>query len=684
MLPPQSNPAQPREQLTVYYQNVRGLRTKTSTLLLKLSSCDFDVIVFTETWLHADIENAELASNYTIYRCDRNPRTSQLRRGGGVLIAVKSELNCKAVRLVDCESLEQTAVEIMLSYHSIFVCSVYIRPVSHPDKYTKHAESVQQLLDMAAPCDTIIVIGDYNLPDLVWDFDKDVNGFLPINASTDQELAVVESLLSKGLKQINDLVNVNGKLLDLVLVSDADSMILFESPSAMLKVDPHHKPLVEYNFARCDFDLVNARLDALDWSQLLDLPTVDAAVSAFYNIYQVIDATVPLKTRRPTTVFKQPWWTPQLRNLRNHLRIPADLTYGDQSSSTDAASAKLFADFFKSVFEPSKTLPSQQYIDQLPSYNIRLPQSDFSLDTVYKALCAVDASKGPGPDRIPPSFVKTCAASLASPVMFVFNRSLKEGIFPDAWKLASITPIFKSGNIHVVDNYRPISILNCLAKVLEGLLHDLVYPVVQPAISNFQHGFVKKRSTISNLMAFTSTATNTIEKRHQVDTIYVDFSKAFDKVPHDLAVAKLSRLGLPSWIVTWIDSLTSWCRMNGMQTNPSKCKVITYTRKHEPIRFEYSMDSAMLQRVYSIKDLGITLDSKLKFNEHIYKTIAKANSMLGFLRPALNMEFKSGPRIAVFMNYESKMFRNGSSDLHYADCPGLMPETYHRTNTDAL
>lgn len=250
-----------------------------------------------------------------------------------------------------------------------------------------------------------------------------------------------------------------------------------------------------------------------------------------------------------------------------------------------------------------------------------------------------------------------------------------------------------------------------MAKVLEGLLHDLVYPVVQPAISKFQHGFVKKRSTISNLMAFTSTATNTIEKRHQVDTIYVDFSKAFDKVPHDLAVAKLSRLGLPSWIVTWIDSylssrkafvkirntrsdvfdipsgvpqgsllgplifilfindvcdhlcsckllyaddlkiyrivksvldccalqsdidrLTSWCRMNGMQTNPSKCKVITYTRKHEPIRFEYSMDSAMLQRVYSIKDLGITLDSKLKFNEHISKTIAKANSMLGFLR----------------------------------------------------
>lgn len=80
-----------------------------------------------------------------------------------------------------------------------------------------------------------------------------------------------------------------------------------------------------------------------------------------------------------------------------------------------------------------------------------------------------------------------------------------------------------------------------------------------------------------------------------------------------------------------IEKLLSWCQINGMQVNASKCKVITYTRGQSPIRFDYTMNHAPLERVYSIKDLGIILDSKLRFTEHISKTIAKASSMLGFM-----------------------------------------------------
>jgi hypothetical protein len=69
-----------------------------------------------------------------------------------------------------------------------------------------------------------------------------------------------------------------------------------------------------------------------------------------------------------------------------------------------------------------------------------------------------------------------------------------------------------------------------------------------------------------------------------------------------------------------------------MQANTSKCKIITYTRGYSPIRFQYTMGQLPLERVASMKDLGIILDSKLRFNEHISRTVAKANSMLGFLR----------------------------------------------------
>ncbi|XP_055633731.1 uncharacterized protein LOC129774060 [Toxorhynchites rutilus septentrionalis] len=145
--------------------------------------------------------------------------------------------------------------------------------------------------------------------------------------------------------------------------------------------------------------------------------------------------------------------------------IPLDVTYGSQNSITSVTSANLFAEFFRSVFEHAEVPPSQLYVDQFPNYDIRMQQPQFSRVDIFEALRSVDASKGPDPDYIPPSFVKNCAASLATPVMLIFNHSLMDGIFADVWKLASTTPIFKAGNTYNVENYRPISILSCLAKV---------------------------------------------------------------------------------------------------------------------------------------------------------------------------------------------------------------------------
>lgn len=81
-----------------------------------------------------------------------------------------------------------------------------------------------------------------------------------------------------------------------------------------------------------------------------------------------------------------------------------------------------------------------------------------------------------------------------------------------------------------------------------------------------------------------------------------------------------------------INRLTSWCRINGMLANAAKCKVITFARVNSPIKFDYTIDHAPLERVDAIKDLGLILDDKLRFNKHISMVIAKANSMIGFLR----------------------------------------------------
>ena len=94
--------------------------------------------------------------------------------------------------------------------------------------------------------------------------------------------------------------------------------------------------------------------------------------------------------------------------------------------------------------------------------------------------------------------------------------------------------------------------MSCLPKILESLVHDSIYDTVHHIIAEEQHGFVRKRSTTTNLMCYVSTLVEKLEKRQQVDSIYIDFSKAFDKVPHNLAVEKLKRIGLPDWLTQWI------------------------------------------------------------------------------------------------------------------------------------
>ncbi|KAL1400491.1 hypothetical protein pipiens_007388 [Culex pipiens pipiens] len=579
--------------LTIYYQNVRGLRTKTNQLHLSLSSCDYDVIAFSETWLNAKIVDSELSSDYTFYRADRSRETSVLERGGGVLIGVKKRFHPEPIHLRGGEKLEQIAVRIPLPGKTLFVCCVYIPPNSDATIYTQHSSCVQQLCDLAQGPDEVIVVGDYNVPNLSWHFDEDINGYLPSGQSTEQEVALIEDVLGTGLQQMFDLPNANGRLLDLALVSDSSRFQLIEPPRAILKVDAHHRPFIlvldmqstgtaaeqagtYYDFANCDTTALNNSIASLDWANLLLVGSVDDIVERFYDkLNEIIREVVPLKHRRPHPNSHQPWWNRETRNLRNRLRkarkrflkhptemlgreladrelhyemsleaafrgyisgiesnlkrepksfwafvkkrkqdkgIPQDMVYRDSSASTPDDSVQLFADFFKTVYSANQPTPSNESLDKILPHELHMPLVCLTEEDVRKVLASTDASKGPGPDCIPPSIVKQCAATLANPLAIIFNRSLESGVFPAKWKVASITPIHKSGNVHNVENYRSISILSCLPKVFEKIVHEFLSHAVQPIISACQHGFMAKRSTTTNLMTF---VTDVLRKTRQ-------------------------------------------------------------------------------------------------------------------------------------------------------------------------
>ncbi|KAL1395138.1 hypothetical protein pipiens_011461 [Culex pipiens pipiens] len=567
----------------ISFKNVRGLRTKTNQLHLSLSSCDYDVIAFSETWLNAKIVDSELSSDYTFYRADRSRETSVLERGGGVLIGVKKRFHPEPIHLRGGEKLEQIAVRIPLPGKTLFVCCVYIPPNSDATIYTQHSSCVQQLCDLAQGPDEVIVVGDYNVPNLSWHFDEDINGYLPSGQSTEQEVALIEDVLGTGLQQMFDLPNANGRLLDLALVSDSSRFQLIEPPRAILKVDAHHRPFIlvldmqstgtaaeqagtYYDFANCDTTALNNSIASLDWANLLLVGSVDDIVERFYDkLNEIIREVVPLKHRRPHPNSHQPWWNRETRNLRNRLRkarkrflkhptemlgreladrelhyemsleaafrgyisgiesnlkrepksfwafvkkrkqdkgIPQDMVYRDSSASTPDDSVQLFADFFKTVYSANQPTPSNESLDKILPHELHMPLVCLTEEDVRKVLASTDASKGPGPDCIPPSIVKQCAATLANPLAIIFNRSLESGVFPAKWKVASITPIHKSGNVHNVENYRSISILSCLPKVFEKIVHEFLSHAVQPIISACQHGFMAKRSTTTNLMTF--------------------------------------------------------------------------------------------------------------------------------------------------------------------------------------
>lgn len=216
----------------------------------------------------------------------------------------------------------------------------------------------------------------------------------------------------------------------------------------------------------------------------------------------------------------------------------------------------LFADFFEGVYRNEHTKHnlhlSSKHADLIDIGNITLTEEE-----VRKGLSSINSKKSCGPDLVPPIVLKSCAQSLTTPLCYLFNTSLKVFEFPSLWKFSTISVIFKSGLRRQVDNYRGVAILPALSKVFETVVCRILSDKLRKTISDFQHGFMRGRSICTNLLSFTSDVINTIESGKQVDVIYTDFSKAFDRVQHSVLIKKLRHLGIHSSMLKWIESYLS-------------------------------------------------------------------------------------------------------------------------------
>lgn len=246
---------------------------------------------------------------------------------------------------------------------------------------------------------------------------------------------------------------------------------------------------------------------------------------------------------------------------------PAVMSFHDQSSFNMQESSVLFANYFSEVYTNANVNVSDAatFVNSI----VDISSIELSSGEVFLGLIHLNKNKGNGPDNIPPSLLIKCALTLCEPLTYLFNLSLSSGIFPSRWKTSFIRPIYKSGVRKDVCNYRGISILPTIGKLFESLVTNILTLHFRKIISFNQHGFISGRSTTTNLVEFTSFAINTVESGHQLDVIYTDFKKAFDRINHDCLLKKLQIIGVFGTLLKWIESyltkrkqyvnLLGWC-----------------------------------------------------------------------------------------------------------------------------
>ena len=158
-------------------------------------------------------------------------------------------------------------------------------------------------------------------------------------------------------------------------------------------------------------------------------------------------------------------------------------------------------------------------------------------------------------NRIPPRLLIETVEQISISLARVCNLSLKEGVIPFEWKEANIVPLFKKGSRNKSENYRPVSLTSVICKLLERLIKDHMvdFLVRHKRLNSSQHGFLKARSCLTNMLRFLEEFTKWIDEGSPVDINYLDFQKAFYKVPHQRLLLKLKAHGMGDGLIDWIE-----------------------------------------------------------------------------------------------------------------------------------
>lgn len=636
---------------TIYHENVRSVMKKRTEILLSTKDLDYDCISINETWLHPSHSNSEFINEkYNVFRKDRKLSDVKANRGGGVLLAVQKKYDCEMMNFPEIDPIEAVCIRLALNSSFIYTYSLYIRnrlntePELTLARYKNHITAINALKEKCSPKDTLVVLGDFNLPSVEWMSDSGASeeyGFVPVigeSNSVEGNLSrnTTSELLTMGLHQLCNFKNHAGNVLDLAytnipeLVSiDIADMTLF--PDTLR--DPAHRALIctiecepmrfqsnsnsnsRYCFNKANYEEINNELNGLNFEALFANQDIDSMVSDFYSkLSDIFQRHVPQATPKNN---KLPcWYNKKLLNLRNvrsrefkklqnHRLLNKD---ADQSkflqakANFDTFHQELYTNYVKTLTQDRNKDPKtfwrfingKRASNSLPSklnYNGKTATSDIdkanllaehlssayinhntdtnlnsfihnrndhgcntfciSEEAVLNSCSTINISKGAGPDKIPPIFIRNCAESLVKPLTLIYSKSIADCQYPKYWKMGQITPIWKNGSKNDVKNYRGVNVLSNFAKLFETIVYNQLKLIVFPKLSSNQHGFRPNKNINTNLLEMNTIIHDAFENKHQVDIFYADISKAFDAVNHSLLIRKIAKFPLGNSVLRW-------------------------------------------------------------------------------------------------------------------------------------
>ena len=245
-----------------------------------------------------------------------------------------------------------------------------------------------------------------------------------------------------------------------------------------------------------------------------------------------------------------------------------DLRRPDGSlATTDAEKAEILNNQFSSVFTREDTSNIPEF-DPLP-YTSPLNNIHITPTEVKKKLAKLRTDKSCGPDGVHPLLLNKLADTMCVPLSIIYQTSISTASVPNTWKEGIVTALFKKGKKSDPGNYRAITLTSIVCKLLERIIVEvLVKHLKKNNLQNKQqHGFTLKKSTVTNLIEALNVWSEALSHGLPVDIIYLDYEKAFDKVPHQRLLLQLSKFGIGGNILQWIGDYlrdrTQRVRING-------------------------------------------------------------------------------------------------------------------------